>query len=38
MKVTSEFNFFDESLRDQFMSFVAGQGIATGTRPDPIEG
>lgn len=36
--MTSEYIFFDESLRDQFMSFVAGHGVAPSTRADPIEG
>jgi hypothetical protein len=38
MKMASEYIFFDESLRDQFMNFVAGHSVASSTRPDPIEG
>jgi hypothetical protein len=37
-RATLDPDFFDESLRDQFMSFVAGHGMAGSMRPDPIEG
>jgi hypothetical protein len=36
--MASEYIFFDESLRDQFMRFVAGHGIGSSMRPDRIEG
>lgn len=33
-----EYMFFDEALRDRFMAFAAGHGIASATRPDEIAG
>lgn len=33
-----EYMFFDEALRDRFMAFASGHGIASATRPDEIAG
>lgn len=33
-----EYMFFDEALRDRFVAFASGHGIAGTTRPDPIAG
>jgi hypothetical protein len=33
-----EYMFFDEGLRDRFMAFAAGHGIAGTARPDEIAG
>jgi hypothetical protein len=33
-----EYMFFDEALRDRFMAFASGHGIASTARPDEIAG
>lgn len=33
-----EYIFFDEALRDRFMNFASGRGIASTMRPDEIAG
>lgn len=33
-----EYMFFDAALRDRFVKFAAGRGIASTTRPDTIAG
>jgi hypothetical protein len=33
-----EYIFFDEALRDRFVNFVSGRGIASTVRKDEIEG
>jgi hypothetical protein len=34
----SKYIFFDTTLRDRFLAFVAEHGIPSDTRPDPMEG
>ncbi len=36
--MTNEYIFFDATLRDRFVSFVAGHGIPSQTQPDAVEG
>ena len=36
--MANEYIFFDATLRDRFVSFVAGHGIPSQTRPDAMEG
>ena len=34
----NEYIFFDETIREQFVRFIAGHNIACSVRPDPMEG
>jgi hypothetical protein len=34
----NEYIFFDATLRDRFLAFVAERGVTCQVRPDPIEG
>jgi len=36
--MANEYIFFDASLRDRFVGFVAGHGISSQVSPDAIEG
>lgn len=36
--MSNEYIFFDETIREQFVRFIAGYSIACSVRPDPMEG